>query len=414
MKSLYYRLAAAILVFIGGVSTLLAETKLYIEDFSITAGETKTVAVCLNTDVADLQTVSMTISLPEGLEFVTKDFGNGKQVIDVTINTSRAAGFNAVGNPETGKISITALGSGKITAADGELFSIKLTAGNTLAPTSTIELKDAEAKSTSQGNVNVTVGNATVTISSATPEQVAVSFSQTETSILAGATGNVDVNMTNTGVNVSGFQADVVLPEGWSSTVTVGRLAYNGGDNTRIMFADFSTPIPGEEGALFTLTLTAPADFTGETVVKLTNIYVTIGFDEQQLDDITLTVSEAGSDFAAYKTEKAAEAEAMAQDTDSEASQQLIANAKAAIEALAYDDTKTLDENKAAVDAIIEKLKEDLAAQRTQDTATTVEAISAKYDKNTVVYTIDGRRVNAASQIIKGIYIVNGKKVIVK
>ena len=55
MKSKYYstwiqRMAVLVFVLLGSISTLLAETKLYIEDFSISAGETKKVAVCLDTD----------------------------------------------------------------------------------------------------------------------------------------------------------------------------------------------------------------------------------------------------------------------------------------------------------------------------------------------------------------------------
>ena len=74
-------------------------------------------------------------------------------------------------------------------------------------------------------------------------------------------------------------------------------------------------------------------------------------------------------EFDAYKTAQKKGADALARDTDSEASKKLIADAKAAIDALVYDETKTLDENKAAVDAIVEKLKSDLSAQRIKDDA---------------------------------------------
>ena len=413
MKSLYYRLAAALLVFIGGVSTSLATTKLYMEDFSITPGETKTVAVCLDTDVEDITTVAMKIILPNGLEFVTRDFGNGKQIIDATVNNSRAATFSAIGDPETGKISLS--GIRKITAGTGELFSIKLTATNELVSPSVITLDEVQVLNAA-GEVATTVGNATVTISDATPK-AAVSFAENEIIILAGATGTVDVNMTNTGVNVSAFQADVVLPERWTSVVTTGRLPYNAGDDTRIMYYDFSSPIPGEEGALFTLSLTAPADFDGEAEVKLTGIYVTQGTQEVELDDITLKVkahdTEAIQAFDTYKAEQIAVVEALAEEGDSEASQQIIAEAKAAIEALTYDETKTLDENKALVDAIVSKATEDLEAQRAEDVATTVEALVARYGNSMVVYNLNGQKVSAA-QLSKGVYVINGKKVYVK
>ena len=71
--------------------------------------------------------------------------------------------------------------------------------------------------------------------------------------------------------------------------------------------------------------------------------------------------------YADYQTAAKAIADALAEDGDSEACLQLIEAAKAAIDSLPYDENKTLDENKAAVDAIIEQLKSDLAAQRQAD-----------------------------------------------
>ena len=74
-------------------------------------------------------------------------------------------------------------------------------------------------------------------------------------------------------------------------------------------------------------------------------------------------------EFAKYKTAQKAAADALGRDTDSAASKALITTAKAAIDALTYDAEKTLDDNKALVDAIIEQLKSDLEAQRIADDA---------------------------------------------
>lgn len=72
--------------------------------------------------------------------------------------------------------------------------------------------------------------------------------------------------------------------------------------------------------------------------------------------------------FDAQKTELAAAVDAQAKDGDSDASKKLIADAKAAIAAVAYDNNKSPEENKAAVkaaaDAIAAKLASDLNAQR--------------------------------------------------
>ena len=70
--------------------------------------------------------------------------------------------------------------------------------------------------------------------------------------------------------------------------------------------------------------------------------------------------------FEAYKFNLVAAVQAMAQDGDSEASAQIIADAAAAIALLDYDTAKTLDENKAAVDALAD-IADALAAQRAAD-----------------------------------------------
>lgn len=72
-------------------------------------------------------------------------------------------------------------------------------------------------------------------------------------------------------------------------------------------------------------------------------------------------------EFDEYKAVAIAAANDMAVENDSEAAKALITDAKAAIEALVYDDEKSMDENKAAVDSIINKLAADLEVQRALD-----------------------------------------------
>ncbi len=105
------------------------------------------------------------------------------------------------------------------------------------------------------------------------------------------------------------------------------------------------TPVPW-------LTVYGPYNSTARTACATSKVKF-VSFEEQEFD--------------AYKVDAAAAAAAKAADGDSDASKKLIADAQAAINALAYDGTKTLAENKAAVDAINAKLDTDLAAQREAD-----------------------------------------------
>lgn len=73
------------------------------------------------------------------------------------------------------------------------------------------------------------------------------------------------------------------------------------------------------------------------------------------------------AEFATYKTEQKTVADGKAQQGDSDECKALITAAKAAIDALTFDNSKSLDANKALVDAIITKLDADLATQRAYD-----------------------------------------------
>ena len=102
-------------------------------------------------------------------------------------------------------------------------------------------------------------------------------------------------------------------------------------------------------------------------------------------NDVNAAVKKAKADrlaadkkaFNDYKTAGKNEASKLAKSDDSAASKKLIENAKNDIDKLTYDESLTVDENKARVDAIIAQLKKDLDAQR-------------KADKRTVKFNTDG------------------------
>ena len=83
--------------------------------------------------------------------------------------------------------------------------------------------------------------------------------------------------------------------------------------------------------------------------------------------------------FEAYKTTQITAVEALAQEGDSEAAQQIIADAVADIEALEYDEDMTLEENEEVVDAIVAAVEDDLAEQRAADQLAADEAAFEDY-----------------------------------
>ncbi|MBQ6119310.1 MAG: leucine-rich repeat protein, partial [Clostridia bacterium] len=84
----------------------------------------------------------------------------------------------------------------------------------------------------------------------------------------------------------------------------------------------------------------------------------------------TLTDAVNAYDFAGYKEAQKDAADALKQEGDSAACKALVAQARAAIDALTYDKTATLIENKLAAAAIVAQLSEDLIAQRKAEAAT--------------------------------------------
>ena len=112
-------------------------------------------------------------------------------------------------------------------------------------------------------------------------------------------------------------------------------------------------------------------------------------------------------------------ADALAADGDSDASKKLIEDAKKAINELAYDKSKSVDENKAALAAIVSKLKSDLTDNRAaekkevDDTAAAkkvIDAINALPASNKVA-TTDKAAIEAARKAYDALTADQKKKV---
>ena len=476
MKSKYYstwiqRMAALMFVLLGSISTLLAETKLYIEDFSISAGETKKVAVCLDTDEETIYSVRMTLALPAGLQLVAdgnkikteiasertgaltmeSSIANGnimfsdlmrtsainagkgpifyvfvkengladsgvinisgvelkrqdKSKVDgvvvtgptVTKNGSASGGVSiafdnsevTMGAGETKTISVSMDNTGKeiqgfqatlvlpdgwtaevtgprgtvtyqpatgkivnmtgFTGISGAVLNITLTSPSTFVAGSVpVQLTGIKA-TVNYATVNLSDITSTINATSSVAEKPTVAFAAEESVIYPGKTANIEVNMTNSGIVVDGFQADLVLPTGWTANVSGlrGTYQYNA-NNGRIMN---SVGVPGDEGALFALSLTAPADFEGEATVQLTNVKTTINMASVKLDNITMKV--------------------LAKDADKETALAALKDEITAATTLLGEADKTVEPAKSLSDAIVAAQGEAEAAEADMMVAT--------------------------------------------
>ena len=113
--------------------------------------------------------------------------------------------------------------------------------------------------------------------------------------------------------------------------------------------------------------------------------------------------------FNEQKDAKKKECEDMAMEGDDEYCSELINKAKKEIDDLQFSKDKSLDENLAAIDAIIKQLANDLSTYR----ASGIESIRQSETANNVWYDLQGRRLQGAPKQ-KGIYIKHSRKVIIK
>ena len=120
--------------------------------------------------------------------------------------------------------------------------------------------------------------------------------------------------------------------------------------------------------------------------------------------------AQLAADKAAFATYKQDQAEVMNQlvlENDPDTIKVLVAKTKDSLTALAYDEQLSLDENKAEVDSMVTLLQAEVEKLRQ---AVGISAASAD-ERKRAYYNMSGVRVKRPSQ--KGVYIVNGKKVLI-
>ena len=290
MKSKYYstwmqRMAALMLVLIGSISTSLADTKLYIEDFSIAAGETKKVAVCLDTDESTIYHVGMTLTLPAGLQFVAD--GNN---IKTELIGDRTGGLTMESDKTSGKIIFNDLmRASAINAGNGPIFYVYVKESG-MAAVGNITISNAQLKRQDKSNVeNIVVNGATVTKSGGSASGMTVAFAESDFTMEAGETKTLAVTLDNEGKTVQGFQANLELPNGWTAEVTGprGKVTYNSSTG-RIMNTD---GISGSSGAVLNIKLTASTTFAGSAQIKLTGVKATVNYSSVNLPDIVSVIN---------------------------------------------------------------------------------------------------------------------------
>ena len=296
IKNLFSARIALLCCLVGTAGLAQAGTKLYINDFSIKAGEEKTIALNLDCDV-ELRNLEGVIKMPAGL--VVQDQGTNQWM---SLNEDRAS-LGAY-NPFDGPLIIYGFPF-PINSGTGAVAYIKVKATEDLADGSTITLSDFKATDTDNAALEVVTSGATVY--TVTPT---VSFNPTLLSLMPGATGQVEVAMENS-MELTAVQATVTASEGLELAGVVKGSRMTGGSislmpgNVVLYMGGQSGYIAAGSGTVMTVSVKALEGFTGGTI-KISDITVAMkngtSFTPKdvemsvELSDGSIVISKSGSD----------------------------------------------------------------------------------------------------------------------
>ena len=393
------RAAALMLVVMGSVQSALATTKIYPSNLNIAYGETKQVAINLDTDETGIFWVEMNVILPYGLSPVA----GSENRMSITTDEERCPGFDAESNRNTGKIIFSNLLMNPMNAGSGAIFYIDVNLSSSIAERYYnsyeyyIRISNVKIRRADKTYVNdVTVGNGRVTSVNAAlsaPEQ---------TIINGGKTASVDVNLDNNNrydFSIQGFQADVEAPEGWTVAAESDNMSDIQVQNGRILWSSAEAFTAPRGGKLLSLSLTAPEDFKSEATFKLTNVKLTVNWVSVPLDDITFTAKsndeakEAIDAIIEDLQKKLDEAKQNIEENDPdvaadyadelEALQSQVDNLKANVESQYETQELDVEAVQAQADAIaadVQAVVDDAAEAQTVAAQATPEGIQAIYD----------------------------------
>ena len=118
------------------------------------------------------------------------------------------------------------------------------------------------------------------------------------------------------------------------------------------------------------------------------------------------------SAFDKYKSEQKAIIETLVKEDDSDAVKEIIKKAISDIDALGYEEAISLDDNKVNINSFVTSVNEAVEKQRAEDQKTTgIEELEFAEKAN--IYDLNGRKITS-SMLKSGLYIRNGKKIVVK
>ena len=282
--------------------------RMYIDNFSIEAGETKKVSINLDNSKA-LSAFQLELYLPNGLTMALDNRGRLRYGVNADRADDHTLTFKDRGN---GQYNATYYSTNSYDIYDnsGEVVYFYVSAAEDFSGTATVSLKEIYV-SDAAGNMTQ-LDNTTCTVTGpqpVNPPAGPTSMYINDFSIEAGETMQVSINLDNS-TALSAFQLELYLPEGLTMALdNRGRLRYgvnaDRADDHTLTFKDrgngqynatyYSTnsyDIMGNNGEVVYFYVTAADNFTGTATISLKEIYVSDAAGNMtQLDNTTCTVT---------------------------------------------------------------------------------------------------------------------------
>ncbi len=273
------KFALLMMFFLAQAVSAMADTKLYMEDFSIAVGDTKEVALILDNDKA-ATALEVHIDLPAGLQYVDESVSKTDRV--------KGRGAEVQASTQTGQLVIVVTDA-TIDAGEGAVVTFKLERTAALLDGAyDVDITDIVVSDANAEQIN-TVEETTVKVEAVGLKDC--TFSAEESlEVVEGNEYQIDINLTNDGVNnLSAFQGTLILPEGLELVPgDEGKFIYTDripakaefkfqeeeGYITFVLSSSQNYMITGEEGVIFSFKVKATEDLAENTEILLTDLRV--------------------------------------------------------------------------------------------------------------------------------------------
>lgn len=282
-----------LLLLLTGNLAAMAASKVYVQDFTATAGSEVEISICLNTDLTDIDLIEGVITFPSQLLVVENAYGSNTRV---KVEEKRASGFMGNYNPDTNLFRLQAVSS-TLPKGNSAIAYMKVRVASNVPASTTVTLSDFKVRHETGEYEDIATANAAVTGKPAPSASIALQCEPSPLDIQPGAKGTVELQVQTTG-NITGLQGVLTVGNNIAITnVTKGTAAgspiifsYNPSNGNFVYFGSMDNV----SGTLLTLEIEASSDFSGSETITLADIVATDANSVRiTYDDVTLNVNDS-------------------------------------------------------------------------------------------------------------------------